>query len=485
MKQGHAKTLSVAQNKKSGRLKHSLDNVLQKFFIILDCTQEGFFMLHLSHIFFAFLLTIGISLDCHVADILPRIGAPYGESRPRARFVQDVLGITETAFAALPKETHLAQMRAMAGRGFHSGEFTISSLADLREAYQEHKDAAKDDEAGSFYVIVGNDPMHNPLVYKQIDTGSLQAHWGKACERAGKRLTVMVASNSNGLETLGYQDIPTDITRYIHDHTQGPAASISAAPGTLLRNYLAFEGDETPGVAHLPWRQNANQQLNFLEQMLDIVFANHQVNIPVSNGYLAFRTPNLAQYIDERLLNDIATTFENNPGAIQVGVHTGVTVSHGLSEGNNHRFLNNAAQRSRINQVFCAGLDLGQGTNLDTAATRRIAKVLLETQVEATLRAAYINNTDIVVLSMLGCGAFGNNPEWLIHAIELCQELIEESGMRVVLNLFSGNNVVNNRGLRRRLLDLARQTDGAWLEYSQEDGHLVVENILNRKRKAD
>lgn len=434
--------------------------------------------------FLIFLISIGISFSCQGANILPRIGAPYGESRPRRNYVQDILGTTEAVFAALPRETHLARIQAMAGRGFHSGEFTISSLADLREAYEEYKNTSEE-EAGSFYVIVGNDPMHNPLVYKQVDTGSLQAHWGKACERGGKRLTVMVASNSNGLETLGYQDTPTDITRYIHDHTQGPAASISAAPGTLLRNYLAFEGDETPGVAHLPWRQNANQQLNFLEQMLDIVFANHQVNIPVSNGYLAFRTPNLAQYIDERLLNDIAATFENNREAIQVGVHTGVTVSHGLSEGNNHRFLNNAAQRSRINQVFCAGLDLGQGTNLDTAATRRIAKVLLETQVEATLRAAYINNTDIVVLSMLGCGAFGNNPEWLIHAIELCQELIEESGMRIVLNLFSGNNVVNNRRLKRRLLDLARQTDGAWIEYSQEDGHLVVENILNRKRKAD
>lgn len=408
---------------------------------------------------------------------LPIIAEPYGESRPRTHFVHDILNTTEEVFAEWSPKKQLAHLKDMQTRGFHYGNLSLPSLNELRTQYKAAKAASGKKKAGSFYVIVGKKPLENPLVYQQVDTGSLQAHWGLACQQTGKRLTVMVASNSNGLETTSYTDIPSNISRYIHDKTQGPAASISAAPGTLFRNYFAFY-DEDNDSKDLPWRQNKDQQINFLEGILNIVATNHGIEIPMSNGYLAFRKQNLSAHLkNTALLNAIADTFEATSDAIQVGVHTDVTVSHGLCEGKNHRFLTNPAERSLINQVFCAGLDLGQGTNPNTIATRRIAKILLAAQVEATIRAAYLNNTDIVVLSMLGCGAFGNEPEWLIHAIEQCQELIQESGMRVVLNLFSGERVIDNDALRTRLITLAETTGGAFLQYSQEASTLMVENL--------
>jgi len=51
-----------------------------------------------------------------------------------------------------------------------------------------------------------------------------------------------VASNFNALETTyATQNIDEHLlTSYIHDKTQGPFASISAAPGLLLRRYFPF-----------------------------------------------------------------------------------------------------------------------------------------------------------------------------------------------------------------------------------------------------
>ncbi len=48
-----------------------------------------------------------------------------------------------------------------------------------------------------------------------------------------------MASNFNCLEFISSSDRASrGITKYVSDHTQGPAASISCAPATLYRNYF-------------------------------------------------------------------------------------------------------------------------------------------------------------------------------------------------------------------------------------------------------
>lgn len=54
-----------------------------------------------------------------------------------------------------------------------------------------------------------------------------------------KGATFQVASNFNCLEFMSSKgSAKQGITKYVYDMTQGPAASISAAPGTLYRNYF-------------------------------------------------------------------------------------------------------------------------------------------------------------------------------------------------------------------------------------------------------
>lgn len=49
-----------------------------------------------------------------------------------------------------------------------------------------------------------------------------------------------VASQFNALEMTGPNVMPEDgVTRYQHDHTQGPACAIAAGAATIWRNYFA------------------------------------------------------------------------------------------------------------------------------------------------------------------------------------------------------------------------------------------------------
>lgn len=390
---------------------------------------------------------------------LPQLENSVGISNPRRNFVRDVLDMSEEDFAATMLSVDEGDRREIfnqlcATNDCNAGNFRQQSLAELRRDYIDHKETNTPSNRGSFHVIGAINPLHphNNLAYQQVDIGAIQAEWGKRCEEIGKRLTVMVASNSNCLETTSELDIPDQITRYINDRTQGPAASISAAPGTLLRHYFGCDGKT----------QGAEEQVNLLE---DVLRGLDGVSVP--NGYLKLPTaaPQLAA---------VARRIASHRDLIKVGVHTNISVSHGLSSGDNHRYLPRG-HRPIINQVFCAALDLAQGTNAPTPESTRIANILIETQVEAALLAAAINNTDIFVMPLLGCGAFGNNVECIIHALHKHQNLIVESGMRVVLNLFDARAVTD--GLKDCLQTITHATGGQYIEYSQ-DGTRLLANAL-------
>lgn len=183
-------------------------------------------------------------------------------------------------------------------------------------------------------------------MYARLDIGSLHASLGRLYQSRGKRLTVMVASNLNHLETVSEHDVPGDITRYIYDRTQGPAASISAAPGALLRNYF---------INHPASHTNPGHQINFLDDLLSALrcwFNDGPVPIiSVNNGYL--KLPNAVA-----TLNRVVEFFELNNSMIKVGVHTDITVSHRLTSRSSHYLLR--GNRPLINQIFVRRLILGK-----------------------------------------------------------------------------------------------------------------------------
>ena len=66
-----------------------------------------------------------------------------------------------------------------------------------------------------------------------------------------------VASQFNALEMVGPSVTPQDgVTRYEHDHTQGPACAIAAGAATIYRNYFVPVNDQQG--------QSASRQLDGL-----------------------------------------------------------------------------------------------------------------------------------------------------------------------------------------------------------------------------
>lgn len=404
---------------------------------------------------------------------LPYIEEIVGEIRARANFVQDVLGISEGkksnpavgTFQVLSESDRIKKFDEICGAGkvFECGKFEQKSLEDLKKKHPRETSA----QQGSFHVIVGEKPLSNPLVLQQVDSGSLQAVWGKVCFDNKKCLTVMVASNYNCLETTTPEDIPGDVTRYIYDRTQGPAASISAAPGLLLRHYfIKPEGKQFDlGLGH--------PQICLLDGILSkFQEANPTIlKVEVQNGYL--KLPQAGEG-----LKKLVDFFEKNSDLIKIGVHTNISASHGFADINNevHCFLDNKENRPLINQVFCAALNMGPyaGGHKKTEENKTIAKILLQKQIEATIYAAWENNTDILLLALLGCGVFGNDPEWFVEGLEKCKDIIKQSGMRVVLNLFDRD------GKHEKLEKLVNDTDGSYLKYRQHENQLFCQNIVRK-----
>ena len=73
-----------------------------------------------------------------------------------------------------------------------------------------------------------------------------------------------------------------------------------------------------------------------------------------------------------------------------------------------------------MSQVFCSALPIAY-TNVPAPHWRSFATVVLEAAYEATMWAAASdaqrNASDIVLLALLGGGAFGNESNWIFDAI--------------------------------------------------------------------
>ena len=117
------------------------------------------------------------------------------------------------------------------GKEFQAGHFKEMPIFKLRQLTNNAQTDAKN---GKLNVLEGNGTRSDSWFHKCVDVAALQANNSGAL--------FQVASNFNGLETTFHnQDISEqDLERYAYDFTQGPAASISAAPGLILRRYYPF-----------------------------------------------------------------------------------------------------------------------------------------------------------------------------------------------------------------------------------------------------
>jgi hypothetical protein len=311
-----------------------------------------------------------------------------------------------------------------AGRTWTAGHFAPTTLTALR-ARATSAATARPAAAGRVRLWV-------------IDGGSASTDIGSLQASASEGTLFQVASQFNCLEATGPWVSP--IERYLHDSTQGPRASISALPGTLLRHYAAPGPDGDRFV-----QTSDGRQLDLLAGVCDPRVAT------VRNGYLMVdEIANPAAFVE---------ALETHFDSIRVGVHDAVEVVLGYDWSGG--VLRSPAPS--IAQVFTSTL-AGGGYGFVSGPLVAVCRSLLRAAYLGTLLSAICLDRPRVVLTLIGGGVFGNPLDLIWDSITWA---IEEVAPLVTRDLAV---VINGRGLgqqldRRTLCQATGQRGGIVLEW--------------------
>ena len=342
----------------------------------------------------------------------------------------------------------LNEKQLPSGTKYQAGYFEEMPLGALRNATKNIHPGG-----GTLHVIEAHKPIGQSY-FNKVDIGALQAL------PENRDAVFQVASNFNALEFVSSDGNELhNVSSYIHDKTQGPGASISAAPGTLFRDYYVFYEKKTrPQV----WWQTADDQIEFLSK----------TNIPVQNGYVYTKDLNLQE------LETLAEQLDVN--SIKIGFQGATQVTYGFSSGSQHEDLRKANPPHLINQVFTAAMDLGQGSNKKNEFTSSIAKKLLQAAYEGTLRTAMFKQKKKVILTLIGGGVFQNDLTWISDVLRELKGLIIDSGLDVTLIIFDASNPIFTTfgDFLPTIKKLVQELGGTYLRYDEKNpkGVYIIQN---------
>jgi hypothetical protein len=308
------------------------------------------------------------------------------------------------------------------GAVWSAGTFTVPTLAELQRSVQPAEGAPR------LFVLHGEGAV--------TDIGALQAF-------APPGTLFLVASQFNCLESPGAHVTP--VQRYLTDPTQGPRASISALPGTLLRHYAAPARDGRRFT-----QSTRGEQLNLLADAIgDPAIAR------VCSGYLRDCDVN----DPEALVRALSDRFER----LQVGLHDDVSVVLGAS------WHGDVPPDVRVSQAFSSTLAAGGYSRASAreAPWPDVCQLLLRGGYLGTLLGARALKRRVAVLTLLGGGVFGNPLPLIWESILWAFDTLAAR--------FPGalDVVVNTRSLARdvsleRLAQEARDRGGVVLELTLE-----------------
>lgn len=208
------------------------------------------------------------------------------------------------------------------------------------------------------------------------------------------------ASKFNLLEMIGPNVTPEHgIDRYERDYTQGPACAIACGAGTIYRNYFINTGSQIG--------QTANNQVDCLELIGDEL-QNEELNLwSMRNGYALINQEGLLT-INKKLSSLSDEQRENLKGKLKVGIqwNTEVTISD---------------DQQKVSQIYCSALPVAY-CQTDSIYWENFARLILEATYEATFFTAMKNmeenDSNLVYLTLVGGGAFGNEEYWILESLE-------------------------------------------------------------------
>lgn len=310
-----------------------------------------------------------------------------------------------------------------AGMIWRAGRFTTPSIAELRGQAQERTGGH-----ARLWLLDGAGPA--------TDIGSLQA---TACEGA----LFQVASQFNCLESPGPFIVP--VADYFYDPTQGPRASISAFPGTLLRHYAA----PTPGGDRFT-QERGKQQIDLLADVFE------PGKSPVLDGYL----------LNHGGLGPVGFVMALEKGfdRIRIGVHEDVQVVLGHNWDGAVEGLDR-----RITQVFTStvagggyGAEQFLGKEFQAACRQTLRAAYL-----GTLLAAVTLKRTSAVLTLIGGGVFGNPLDAIWQAILFAFDEVRPLAAGPLDVVVNGHNLSRRMSLEQFLPDV-RARGGAILRFGNE-----------------
>lgn len=232
-----------------------------------------------------------------------------------------------------------------------------------------------------------------------------------------------VAFQFNLLEMVSPQVTPEHgVTRYQYDGTQGPACAMAARAATIYRNYFAqIDGQEG---------QTRERQFDGLA---DIGLAlSSQLGLPLEalwtmrNGY-AMCTRDGLKALSAYLLKLGSVKTDALRGMLRIGVNSNVEVTD--NRGKHPIF---------VSQAYCSALPVRYSDDrFASFHWEAFATLILEAAYEATLCAAVLNSqqtgSNIVMLTRLGGGAFGNAAVWIDSAMRRSFQLFESTDLDIRL----------------------------------------------------
>ncbi len=228
-----------------------------------------------------------------------------------------------------------------------------------------------------------------------------------------------VASQFNMLEMVCPDVTPEmGVTRYAHDPTQGPGCAIAAGAATIYRNYFVPVGDG--------YGQTSERQLDGLAAVGHALSA--VLGMPVDalwsmrNGY-AVGTRHGLEAIAAHLATLNPQQVDDLRGELAVGIHRDVEVTDSSAEC-----------LPMVSQAFCSALPVAH-SSVPAAVWAPFATMVLEAAYEATLSAGLLNarqgGSNLVLLTRLGGGAFGNVDAWIDVAMRRALKLASDFALDV------------------------------------------------------
>ena len=250
-------------------------------------------------------------------------------------------------------------------------------------------------------------------------------------DEENKNAMFQAASQFNLLEMVGPHVSPENgVDCYERDHTQGPACAIACGAGTIYRNYFAPVNGQTGQTIH--------NQIDCLDD-IGSQLKNKELNLwNMRNGY-ALPNQKGILHINKTLHSLSIEDREALKEKLKIGIQSDTEVTSSTSG-------------HLVNQVYCSALPVSY-SQLETMYFEAFARLILEATYEATFYAALRNldktGCNLLYLTLVGGGAFGNRKDWILDSRSMAISKFRSVPLEVKVVSFcnideSINSMINN-----------------------------------------